>query len=173
MMDYYQSYQEPLVPVTPACVVSAANTYQVPPAIILSVLKVEGGQPGKTSKNKDKSIDIGPMQINSIHLNELKSSGITFEKLKNDGCLNVHIGAYYIRKAQINRGLLNPFSINADPATFWKSVGDYNSRTPKFNEVYKFKVYQALETLPSEWRWFKCENFQNACSIKFFNTVSK
>lgn len=153
-MDYV-----PITPVTSACVVAASNHYQVPPALLLSILKVEGGQVGKTSKNSNGSSDIGPMQVNSIHLPELAKYGITFEQLKNDGCLNVHVGAYYIKKAELSK---TGGAKNVSPKEFWQGVGNYHSKTPQYNARYAAKVAAAVNELPPEWRNFDCRQY-NVC----------
>ena len=159
-MDYIPPPQ-PVVPVTSECVVAAANQYQVPPALILSILKVEGGKVGEISKNTNGTVDIGPMQINSIHLPSFAKYGITYDRLKNDGCLNVHIGTYLIKKAEVEK---TGGAKNVDPATFWKAVGNYHSKTPDKNYNYANKVAKAASTLPPAWKNFDCKKY-NVCSL--------
>jgi soluble lytic murein transglycosylase-like protein len=153
-MDYV-----PLTPVTSACIVAASNHYQVQPALLLSVLKVESGQVGKVSRNDNGTVDIGPMQVNSIHLPELEKFGILFEQLKNDGCLNVHVGAYYIKKAELAQ---TGGAVQTSAKEFWKGVGNYHSKTPQYNTRYAAKVAAAVNALPPEWRNFDCRKY-NVC----------
>lgn len=158
-MDYIQP--PILSPVTAECVVAASNKYLVPPLVILSILKVESGRVGEVSKNTNGTVDIGPMQINSIHLPTLAPYGITFEQLKNNGCLNVSIGAYLIKKAEVDLSRSAPI---LTPANYWKSVGNYHSKTPSNNAKYLSKVVAAANAMPKEWKEFDCRRY-NACAI--------
>ena len=55
------------------CIFTAAQTYSVPPTVILGVLNVEGGKVGMASSNTNGTYDLGPMQINTIWVPELAS----------------------------------------------------------------------------------------------------
>lgn len=144
----------PLIPVSSACVVSAANTYRIHPAELLTVMSVEGGKIGEVSKNKNGTVDIGPMQINSIHLGMLSRYNISFERLKNDGCLNVHIGAYFIKKAKESNAKKN----------YWQNLAVYHSRTEEHNLRYAQALSKNLNKLPPEWKNFSCEQY-NVCGL--------
>lgn len=54
-----------------SCLSLAAANSRLPPAIIVSVLEVEGGKVGTASSNEDGSSDFGPGQINSIWVPEV------------------------------------------------------------------------------------------------------
>lgn len=110
------------------CINQAATVYQVPAAMIISILKTEGGRNGDASKNKDGSIDYGPMQINSRHLEKLTKYGITKRDLQYNPCVNVAVGAWILAKSI------------ADGKDIWHGVGIYHSRTRSFNEKYRNKV---------------------------------
>lgn len=166
-MDY-QALQS-LSPVTAECVVAASNQYLVPPLVILSILKVEGGKVGAVSHNTNGTMDIGPMQINSIHLPSLAQYGIAFENLKNNGCLNISIGAYLIKKAEIE---ISKNKIILSPKDYWKSVGNYHSKTPEKNAIYVKKVAEAAAKMPKEWKEFDCRKY-NACSISLTHEIAK
>lgn len=117
------------------CVQRAAAHYGAHPDIVRAVLRTEGGKIGQIRRNKDGSFDMGPMQINSVHLPELAKYGITQAMLINDECLNIHIGTYYLQKNIITtRG-------------FWKAVGNYHSATPDKNIRYQYRVWGKLNEL--------------------------
>ena len=118
-----------------ACVRDAAGEYRLPLVLFQAVLLTEGGHVGQISPNANGSYDMGPAQINSSHLPELRAMGISRDQVINDGCLNVHIGAW-ILKGEL--GDETP----ANAAEFWRRVGDYNSHTPEFNRIYQWKVWK-------------------------------
>jgi soluble lytic murein transglycosylase-like protein len=110
------------------CINHAAVTYQVPAAMIISVLKTEGGKQGSASRNKDGTIDYGPMQINTRWLGKLEKYGITKEELQYKPCINVAVGTWILAQS---------IASGKDP---WHGVGIYHSRTMSFNERYRNKV---------------------------------
>lgn len=87
-----------LTPVTAECVQHSALSYHVHPDILYAILIVEGGAVGETTAgaNENGTRDIGPAQINSIHLDELASLGVTEKELKDNGCLNIYVQARYL-----------------------------------------------------------------------------
>ncbi|PKL97586.1 MAG: conjugal transfer protein, partial [Gammaproteobacteria bacterium HGW-Gammaproteobacteria-7] len=116
---------------------SAAAYYTVPVDLVRAVLLTEGGASGTVSRNTNGTRDLGPMQINSIHLPELANYGITESALVRDECLNIHVGAFLLRRA-----------LDAEPA-FWRGVGRYHSATPTFNRAYQLRVWRNLVRLQS------------------------
>lgn len=121
-----------------ACIVRAATHYGAHPDIVRAVQRAENGRPGQIRRNKDGSFDMGPMQVNSVHLPELAKWGITQMALTNDECLNLHIGTYYLQKAIITA------------PHFWKGVGKYHSNTPVKNVSYQYRVWDKLVELRKE-----------------------
>lgn len=110
------------------CINKAATTYQVPAPVIISILKTEGGRNGSASKNKDGSIDYGPMQVNSCWVEKLSRYGITKKDLQYDPCVNVAVGAWILAQSI------------ASGKDVWHGVGIYHSRTEVFNHKYRHKV---------------------------------
>lgn len=110
------------------CINQAAIEYHVPAKLIISILETEGGKVGKTEKNKNGSYDIGPMQINSSWLKSLSTYGITKNQLLYNACINVKVGTWILAK---NIAAENNLLIG---------VGDYNSHTARFNQVYYHQV---------------------------------
>ncbi|KAF1702931.1 lytic transglycosylase domain-containing protein [Pseudoxanthomonas kaohsiungensis] len=110
------------------CVRAASARYQVPEQVIWAYLRTEGGTVGQYRTNKNGTIDMGPMQVNSVHLTgapfRFERYGITRERLINDECLNIHVGTY-VAAYQIARA-----------PDFWTGVGNYHSATPAKRERY-------------------------------------
>ena len=121
-----------LVPVTAACILAAAQIQSIHPMNIITIMKVEGGKVGEYSTNRNGSVDLGPMQINNKvwvpvlakkHFNGDES--LTHERLLNDGCYNVHVGAWILRE-----------NINRADGDVLEGIGRYHSGTPKHKNRY-------------------------------------
>lgn len=119
------------------CALAAARRYHVHERLFLAVLATEGGRVGQVVHNRNGSYDMGPAQINSIHLPELARLGISREQVINDGCLNLQIGAWLLARALDGQSPSNP-------GEFWRRVGNYNSATPAPNVTYQAKVWRNL-----------------------------
>jgi hypothetical protein len=110
------------------CINLVAAQYHVPAVIIVSVLKTEGGRIGDANINKNGTIDYGPMQINSIWLDKLKTYGYSTYDLQYNPCLNVAAGAWILAQAI------------ADGKSIWHGIGNYHSRSYMKNLSYQYKV---------------------------------
>lgn len=119
------------------CIERAAAHYGAHPDIIRAVLRTENGKTGQILRNKNGSFDIGPMQVNSVHLPELAKYGITPNMLKDDECLNIYIGTYYLQKGIITA------------PNYWNGVGKYHSATHFRNVSYQYRVWNNLNQLRS------------------------
>ena len=130
-MQYTPPNIPPMIatPVTQACIVQTANRFDLPPRLLLTVLKVEGGTVGKVSRNQNGTYDIGPMQINSKWVSNFKGY-VTEQEILYDGCINLQVGAWILRKY-----------INDSDGDFWTGVGNYHSHTPFHHRRYQEKVY--------------------------------
>lgn len=126
----------PIVMVTQECIQKAANTYGIPPIILTGLIYQEGGKVGESSLNSNGTRDYGPMQINSVWLAKLKKKGITSDMLKNNGCLNVFVGAALLYKHAADTRY-----------NWWKAVGNYHSKTPKHHNKYLYKVASKVQLL--------------------------
>jgi len=125
-------------PVTPACFNAEAQRQSLEPWRLLAVMKTENGRIGSFTLNTDGSYDIGPMQVNSVHLPELsKTFGVgqasLAQLLAYDGCFNVAIGAYLLR--------LRTNEANGD---FWWGIGGYNSRNHLHSSKYILRVHKTM-----------------------------
>lgn len=121
-----------------ACIFSAAQTYVVPPTVILGILNVEGGRIGQAVRNKNNTYDLGPMQINTIWIPELASfwgvrQSEALKLVRDDACVNIGVGAWILRTKMNQTGSLS------------KGIAYYHSATPKLGHNYKKKVLNAME----------------------------
>jgi len=118
------------------CFDYAGKYYQVSPLLLKAIAKVESGfNPKAKNINKNGSVDIGIMQINSSWLPYLRKYGIKPEHLWNP-CYNVLIGAMVLR-----------YCINLYGNT-WRAVDCYNKgRKAQYNSPYVRKVVKAMQIL--------------------------
>lgn len=100
-----------------SCWDDVARRYDIEPELLQAIAVVESGTRGgaMNQSNSDGSRDIGLMQINSMHLPRLAKQGITEERLLNDPCLSVEVGA------SILADFIQRFGYN------WTAVGSYNA----------------------------------------------
>jgi len=123
---------EPIVPLSVDCLQQVSATYGVHLDVLLAILIVEGGTVGQNNRgNTDLSYDIGPFQINSIHLPELRRMGITEEQLRNNGCVNASVAAWHLRRvvAPVAGGVITQDD-------YLRALARYHSATPVHNERY-------------------------------------
>lgn len=117
------------------CLNRAARHFHVPAVLLLSVLKTENGKPGLVHHNRNHSIDVGPMQINSRWFSTFKHYGYSQGMLTYNACANVMAGAWLLGRAI------------ADNTLLWRGVGDYHSHTPLLNVNYQHGVMQWYHTI--------------------------
>jgi len=122
-----------------ACLMLAAQTYTVPPAVLVGIYKAEGGKVGQEVRNSNGSYDLGPMQINTIWLPELaKKWGVnttTARKwVRDDACTNVGVSAWILR------------SHLDETQSLSQAIAHYHSRTPVHGTRYKKKVIEILQS---------------------------
>lgn len=121
-------------PVTATCIVEEAARQSMDVLKVLAVLAAENGRVGQFVRNTNGSYDIGPMQINTIHLPELaRTFGVSAptmaQLLAYDGCFNVAVGAYVLRKRT-----------NEASGDFWYGIGRYHSKTEVHSTRYIYRV---------------------------------
>lgn len=121
------------VPVS--CINLAAVQYHVPALVIVAVLYTESGYVGAAKPNKNKTIDYGPMQINSFWLPYLKKYGYTIWDLQYDPCLNVNAGTWILAQEIAKDG------------GFWHGIGNYHSHSHWQNLNYQYKVDLVINKL--------------------------
>ena len=121
-----------------ACLMLAAQTYSVPPAVLVGIYKAEGGIIGQANRNTNGTYDLGPMQINTVWLPKLADKwGVSQDTakrwVKDDACTNVSVAAWILRGHLDETGSLS------------KAISHYHSRTPHFGKRYKKRVIALME----------------------------
>lgn len=117
-----------------ACVNAAAKTYHLPKHLLESIITIESRwNPHAEARNPDGSIDVGPMQVNSIWLSHpgLIRANIAMADLRHP-CTNIFVGAWILSD------LFRKHGVN------WEAVGRYNSATPWRRSRYAWMVYNAM-----------------------------
>ncbi|MBT2373413.1 transglycosylase SLT domain-containing protein [Pseudomonas fluorescens] len=101
------------------CWAEAASRYDLEPELLQAIAAVESGYRADAMNysNNNGTRDIGLMQINSIHLPRLLKEGVTEQRLLDEPCLSVAVGA------SILAGFIKQFGYN------WTAVGSYNVGT--------------------------------------------
>lgn len=117
------------------CINKAAMGYYVPAKLIISVLKTENGHAGTASKNKNGTVDLGPMQINSAWLPTLYRYGFTRQDVQYDPCKNVEVGTWILSQGIASEVFLD------------KGIGDYHSHSTYYNVKYRTKVKHYLQQI--------------------------
>ncbi|WP_084455143.1 lytic transglycosylase domain-containing protein [Comamonas composti] len=114
------------------CFQEAARYHGVSAAVLRAIARVESNfQPQAVAHNRNGSTDIGMMQINSIHLDELARWGVQAAHL-HQACISIYVAAWHYRRQVEHYGHT------------WLAVGAYHSRTPKYRDAYAARVRQAL-----------------------------
>ena len=128
----------PLRPLTADCVLDAAHSSGMPAAALFAILATEGGKTGEALSNKNGTWDMGPFQVNTVHLNELAAMGISPDAVLRDGRVNAYAAAWLLRKEYRRTGNL------------WRAIGAYHSRTPHRRDASIRRVKSNLERLRRE-----------------------
>ena len=116
-----------------ACWQEAGSRYHVDPALLYAIARTESGLKATAfNRNKNGSMDIGLMQINSSWLPELATHGISAHELWNP-CVNIHVGAWVLSKSFRRLGMN------------WDAVGAYNAKSRNKRIRYAWKVYANLD----------------------------
>jgi hypothetical protein len=113
------------------CFEYAGNEHGITPVILESIAKVESNlNPGAININRNGSVDIGLMQINS---GWLKTLNLSRKDLLDDACLNARVGA------QILRHCIDRYGMN------WEAIGCYNATSMDKKIGYAWKVFRILQ----------------------------
>jgi hypothetical protein len=120
------------------CLMMAAQTYNVPPAVMVGIMQVEGGRVGQEVANTNGTHDLGPMQINTIWMPELAQHwGVDARTarawVRDNGCVNMHVAAWILR------GRLDRTN------NLYTAIGNYHSGTPDLSRNYANKVVKAMQ----------------------------
>jgi hypothetical protein len=117
------------------CWDAAAAYHHVDPWLLYAIAYVESRfHTDAKNANRNGSIDLGLMQINSIWHDTLRKQGIPLSALHN-ACASTYIGAWILSKNIQTYGYT------------WRAIGAYNSATPAKAYAYAQKVYAAHRIL--------------------------
>ncbi len=112
------------------CFQEAGKRYAVSPHLLWAIAKAESSlDPGAINHNRNGTVDIGLMQINSLWADQL---GKTWGYL-DDPCTNVMAGAWILSQCVRDYGYT------------WQAVGCYHSRTPTRRDAYAARIAAILE----------------------------
>lgn len=125
------------------CFKEAAARYKTEPLLLYAMAEQESTfNQYAYNRNKNKTYDIGLMQVNSAHLTELLKMGITEADLVKNACLNVMVGAWYLARNFVQYGITS--------TGYWEAVGAYNAGTGKTKLAhdarmkYSWKIYKRM-----------------------------
>lgn len=142
----------------PPCAQTYADFYDVPVVIMAAVREQEGGWPGAEIKNRNGTVDLGLMQINSAWFEpgnpvDLNARGITQERVRDNACLNVAISAWILNRYHHKMGYdwgRTLAAYNAGPGN-WEAGVDYawqvSRRIDKITKRQREISYQSAELL--------------------------
>jgi len=119
-----------------SCWEKAAHTYGLDPWLLMAVAKVESNfNPNAINRaNRNKSVDVGLMQINSYWFPRLEKMGITKQHLF-DPCVSIFVGAWIMAQN------IRQYGYNQ------RGIGSYNSMNREIQIRYANRVYKAYEEL--------------------------
>ena len=140
---------EPVPPsVMEKCVNYSARYFKIDPLVIKSIAEVEGGKIGTMSRNSNGTYDMGIMQINAIHLPDIKRKypKLTWRDIAYRPCVNIGIGSWILKQRLV------------ETSDFWKGVGNYHSKTPKYRKRYLSKIYPVYKKLLRRYKAKKNKN---------------
>lgn len=123
------------------CLTGAAAAHRLEPAVVLAILKAEGGKVGEASPNSNGTFDYGPMQVNTINLPTLArhwgvSRDVALAMARDDLCSSLDAGSLLLRQA-----------IDLEGGDFWQGMGRYHSATPAFKNRYLGRLAEIVARL--------------------------
>lgn len=126
------------------CLTAAAAAHRLPPAMLVILLKVEGGSLGHVSRNTNGTVDIGPLQVNTVWVPRIAqhwsaAPAMAFLALRDNLCANLEGGAWILRQA-----------MDEARGDFWGGVGIYHSHNPGYQARYLRKVLDASLRLQAQ-----------------------
>jgi len=114
------------------CIDNAAAYHHVHPYVLRAIAYQESGmRPAIVGQNRNGTIDIGLMGINSVHLRELGTYGIPPGRL-GEACTNAYVGAWFLRRKIDKYG------------NTWQAVAAYHSETPEIGAGYAQRIQRIM-----------------------------
>lgn len=119
------------------CMMMVSTFHHLPPNVLPSIQRVEGGKPGLVSNNKNGTQDLGVMQINTRWIAPLQrttheTGDVIYKRLQNDSCYNIAVA-----------GAIMKLYLRETNGNLMKAIGNYHSHTPYFNNQYQLRIIQA------------------------------
>ncbi len=136
------SQSERRVPVPFAsCMLLVAHLYALPPRVLPSIHRVEGGAVGLVHHNGDGSDDFGVMQVNTVWLRPLAgytdtSTDTVRRRLTGEACYGIAAAGAILRSY-----------LNQEHGNLMRAVGDYHSHTATLNLSYQSSVIAAATAM--------------------------
>jgi len=124
-----------------ACMALVAQIYSLPPRVLPSIQRVEGGAPGVVHRNANGTEDLGIMQINTIWLPYLSSYSRLSEEEVREHLLNR--ACYNVAAA----GLIMSIYLQETGGDLMRAIGNYHSHSPALNQDYQAKVLRSATIL--------------------------
>ena len=117
----------------PDCWRAAGQRHGIDPLLLYAIASAESSLDARAiNRNRDGSHDIGLMQINSMHLPDLARQGITRQRLLDEPCLSIDVGA----------SILSGF-IRRHGRT-WRAVGAYNAGSASDREAARTRYVERV-----------------------------
>ncbi len=110
-----------------------AGVYQgVNPSVLRAIAWFESkGDPAAVNRNANGSIDVGQLQINSIHFGDLARQGVPSHAL-TDACVNIYVAAWLLKQKMVRHG------------NTWRAIGAYHSESPAQRDAYARSIQRIL-----------------------------
>lgn len=126
------------------CMMMVSTFHHLPPNVLPSIQRVEGGRPGLVSNNKNGTQDLGVMQINTRWIEPLQrttheAGEVIYKRLQNDSCYNIAVA-----------GAIMKLYLRETNGDLMQAIGNYHSHTPYFNNQYQLRIVQASYQTGSE-----------------------
>jgi soluble lytic murein transglycosylase-like protein len=114
------------------CFNQAAAYQGVNPSVLRAVAWFESkDDPTAINRNANGSVDVGQLQINSIHFGDLARQGVPHRAL-TDPCVNVYVAAWLLKQKMVKYG------------NTWRAIGAYHSESPKQRDAYARSIQKVL-----------------------------
>lgn len=123
------------------CISAASRAHKVPAVLLVLLLRVEGGRLGAVSKNTNDTVDIGPMQVNSIWVHKMaqrwgSSDEAAYRAIRDNLCANLEAGAWILRAG-----------LDEARGDLWEGVAFYHSHSPEHKQRYLGLLWQQVSRL--------------------------
>ena len=106
-----------------------AGAYQGIDASVLRAMTDPTAASDSAKRNRNGTLNVGRMGINSVNFHELAEQGVKPGQLL-DACKNEYVGAWYLKKKIAKYG------------NTWTAVGAYYSETPAIRDQRASKIYE-------------------------------